>query len=183
MFTIEVEKDIALALTVPYMAEEIFELAMKNKEYLLEWMGWIEDTNDVQDTKNFIDYALKGFANGELLVCSILYKGKIVGAIDLHRMSQTNKKASIGYWLDYEHYGKGIVNKTLLALCKYAFENLQLNKLIILCDKENIKSINVAKRAGFKEEALLRQEMLVNGELRDFYRYALLKEDFKNNHA
>ena len=183
MFSLKVDSDIELALAMPFMAKEIFNLAMANKEHLGTWMAWVEDTKEIADTKKFITHALEGFAKGEKLVCTIYYQGKIAGLIDLHSIRKSHKKASIGYWLDSSLQGRGVMSKSLQALCAFAFEKLELNKLIILCDKENIKSQNVAKRVGFQEEGLLKQELKVHNEFRDFYRYALLKEEFEHVRA
>jgi len=183
MFSLKVNKDIKLALAMPFMANEIFTLAMANKEHIGEWMVWVEKTKEPLDTQKFIEHALEGLAKGEMLACTIYYQGKIAGLIDLHSIRKSHKKASIGYWLDSSSQGRGIMSKSLQALCAFAFEKLELNKLIILCDKENIKSQNVAKRAGFQEEGLLKQELKVHNEFRDFYRYALLKEEFEHVRA
>ena len=178
MFVLNINKELSLALTMPYMAEEIFNLSIKNRDYLSKWMVWIESLKEVEDTKKFITSAIENLAKEEMLLISIIYKGEIVGNIDLHTIDKKNQKASIGYWLDYEHYGKGLMSKALKRLWEYAFSELNLNKLIILCDVENIKSCNVAKRVGFKREALLKEELIVNKEARDFYRYTLFKRDF-----
>ena len=176
MFMLKVDKDINLALTMPYMAEEIFNLSIKNRDYLGKWMEWLEYTKEVSDTKEFILSCLEGLSKESYLLCSIVYKGKIVGNIDLHKIQKKNKKAVIGYWLDEEANGKGIMSRALKRLCEYAFNEIELNRLVIECDVENVKSCAVAKRVGFVKEATLKQYLIVKEESRDFYQYCLIKE-------
>jgi len=176
MFSLEVDKDIKLTLTMPYMAEEIFELVESNREYLNEWMEWLDATKKPKDTREFIQACIKGLSQENMLLCSIVYKGKIVGNIDLHEIQRKYKKAAIGYWLDKDTNGKGIMNKCVKRLCEYAFSKLGLEKIVIECDTENIKSCAVAKRAGFIKEATLKRHLVVNGQSRDFNVYALFKD-------
>ena len=176
MFSIEVDSETKLALTMPYMAEEIFELVDRNREHLSKWMGWLDATKEPKDTREFIESCLKDLSKENLILCSIVYKGRIVGNIDLHSIERKNKKASIGYWLDKEANGKGIMNKCVKRVCEYAFSKLGLEKIVIECDVENYKSCAVAKRAGFIKEAMLKRHLVVNEQSRDFNIYALFKE-------
>lgn len=69
--------------------------------------------------------------------------------IDLHNLI-TNQKGEIGYWLSSKYQGRGIVTKSVLEVCKYAFSELNLKYVDLIVAVENGKSERVAKNADFK---------------------------------
>ncbi len=65
-----------------------------------------------------------------------------------------------GYWINAKHAGNGFITEAVIAITRLAFEYFSAVRVQICAQKENIKSINVAKRAGFVEEAILKNFML-----------------------
>lgn len=55
----------------------------------------------------------------------------------------------IGYRLKEQYWGKGIATETTVALIKYAFENLNTEKVYAICHIENKGSKNVLLKSGF----------------------------------
>ena len=41
MFFRQIDKDIALSLSIPQYAEELFELTDRNREFLQQWLPWL----------------------------------------------------------------------------------------------------------------------------------------------
>lgn len=69
--------------------------------------------------------------------------------IDLHNITP-NKKGEIGYWLSSSYQGHGIVTQSVLAVCEYAFNELNLQYVDLKINAQNDKSIAIAKRTEFK---------------------------------
>ena len=103
-----------------------------------------------------------------------------MGCCGLHHLEKKNKKAAIGYWLDFEHQGKGIMTLSVKALINYSFQNLNLNRLEIQASTKNPKSFAIAERLGFTKEGVLRETELVDGHLLDYVVYGLLKREWKD---
>ncbi|WP_133135238.1 GNAT family N-acetyltransferase [Legionella rowbothamii] len=55
-----------------------------------------------------------------------------------------------GYWINTEFTGNGFITEAIAAIARFAFEHFSA----VCAQKENIKSINIAKRVGFIEEAI-----------------------------
>ena len=121
---------------------------------------------------------LKGSANGTDKLFFIAYKDKLIGTIDLHFIHPKVKKAEIGYWVHADYTQKGVASKAVRALCQYAFEVLELNKLTIMADVRNIGSNKVAQNCGFTFLGTRPQDALIYGEYQDMNEYYLLKEPF-----
>ena len=47
--------------------------------------------------------------------------------ISIHNADTVNQKAEIGYWLDREHEGFGIITASCRAVITHAFQDLGLN--------------------------------------------------------
>ena len=90
--------------------------------------------------------------------------------------------ASIGYWLAGEARGQGYISRAVRVLARWAFDDLQLARLELTADPENIASQRVAERCGFRKEGHLRSDIVVHhsGERRDSLVYGLLPGELKD---
>ena len=62
------------------------------------------------------------------------------GAVGLNNLSQTHKKAEIGFWLLPTYWGNGIMKKAVGLVCNYAFAKLNLHQIEALVETENTNS-------------------------------------------
>jgi RimJ/RimL family protein N-acetyltransferase len=102
--------------------------------------------------------------------------GAPLGAIGLHGLDRMLAIAGIGYWLAREARGHGHVSRAVRLLVRWGFEELNLARIALTTDPENVSSQRVAERCGFKREGRLRSHMLVRhtGQRRDSLIYGLL---------
>lgn len=98
MFVHKIDEEVSLKLVEARDAERVFELTDHSREYLREWLPWLDFTTTVEDTKGFIKSCLKGFAENASMTTFILYKGEIVCTAGFNKIDWTNKIAYIGYW-------------------------------------------------------------------------------------
>src|SRR5258706_3499647 len=112
-------------LTMPD-AETFFNLTDKNRAYLREWLPWLDMTKTVEDTKKFIQGSMNNASLEKAADFGIYYQGILVGVIGFHEINKTDKKTTIGYWLDKDSQGKGIMTKASKMLIEFVFKVLQL---------------------------------------------------------
>jgi len=160
-------------------AAELFTLTDKNREYLLPWLPWVPGVKEVADSVKFITTSLEEMEKGEGLELGIWYRNKLAGCLGLHALSRSNRRASIGYWLDADHQGKGIMTQSAKSLINYCFTVFDLNRLAIEAATENHPSYSLAERLGFTKEGVIRQYEIVNGCFLDYLLYSLLKSEWK----
>jgi ribosomal-protein-serine acetyltransferase len=110
----------------------------------------------------------------------ILAKYVMIGRIGLYNVDLNNKSASIGYWLDKEWLGKGVITRSCKAVIDDAFKRLQLNRIEIRAAVENTKSQAIPEKLGFKKEGIIRQGEFVNDHFVDLYVYSLLREEWES---
>jgi ribosomal-protein-alanine N-acetyltransferase len=120
------------------------------------------------------------FTNGHAMAFFIFENasGHLVGGITLgnirHGVAQS---AQIGYWIGEKFAGQGLMLEALLLLCDHAFDTLRLHRIEAACIPDNLRSIRVLEKAGFRREGLLRSYLRINGEWHDHYLYALIAQD------
>ncbi|HJQ69918.1 MAG TPA: GNAT family protein [Blastocatellia bacterium] len=179
MFSYKLDEETEIRLLVDADAARMFALTDRNREYLREWLPWVDSTRSVEDTRNFIRGALGQFAANEGFSAGLWYAGELAGAIGFHRIDWPNRRAEIGYWVSREFQGKGIVTRAARAMVDYSFGELELNRVEIHCAEGNSKSRAVAERLGFREEGVLRRAALLYDRYLDMVIYGMLKEDWK----
>ncbi|MCX6644910.1 MAG: GNAT family N-acetyltransferase [bacterium] len=104
--------------------------------------------------------------------------GKLVGGIGLEGIKPRFKRAEIGYWCAVDHWGKGIVTEAMKRILKYAFEEVELNRVFTLCFAENFASARVMEKCGMKHEGTGREEIIKYDKPVDMHHYAILKSDW-----
>ena len=150
------ERVILKKLVLEY-AEEIFKCVDSDREHLGHFLHWVDKTNTLQDEINFIKTSDMHLGKPHRPYC-IFYQDKFVGCIGALNIVLENNACEIGYWLCSGSQGKGLVSD---AIC--AFENelsLQGFKRIALeIEPLNTRSIEVAKRNGYKYESTVNKNM------------------------
>ncbi len=160
-------------------AKILFELIDKNRTHLGRWFSWVAETKKVEDIQKFLEKEDGKNKNGEGLYCGIWYEHKFIGHIGFNFIEKLNKNATIGYWLDKEYVGRGIMTKACKLLISYGFNKLHLNRVSVTHAVGNIRSENIIKQLGFIQEGQSRKSALVNGEFVDHIHYGLLVNEWK----
>jgi len=172
-------KDIILRNFSVSDADKLFNLVDKNRDYLEEWLPWLHSVKKAEDSAKKISEWKEKEKKGEGVNRGIWFQGQLVGVISFIYVNNDNKKAEIGYWLDKNHQGKGIVTKSCELLIDYGFNELKLHRIEISCAQGNNKSCAIAERLGFTKEGYFRQSGFLNGKFVDMNWYGLLKSDWK----
>lgn len=153
---IRVTNEISLELLCDDHAQALFELTDLNREYLREWLPWLDVTKSVEDTKQFIAATVVQQENNQGPQFALKYNGVICGVNGFHKIDTFHKNGSIGYWLSKPYWGMGIVTKSTEELLRIGFEDYSLHKIELHCAEDNKKSRAIAERLGFTYEATLR---------------------------
>jgi len=90
------------------------------------------------------------------LVVAELKSDRAVGSVWLWNVSAGERRAEIGYWLLAPARGRGYATRAVELLCAYAFEELGLARLELFTMPDNVASMRLAKRTGFRPQGLVR---------------------------
>ena len=81
--------------------------------------------------------------------------------------------AMAGYWVDQRWAGRGIVPTALAMATDYLFDGLLLHRLEVAIRPENVKSLRVVEKLGFRFEGTRPRYLHVDGDWRDHLMFAL----------
>ena len=105
--------------------------------------------------------------------------GTPAGTIGLLSIDRRNSKAEYYIAMGETTYkGKGVAKEASRLILQYAFEVLNLNKVYLFTESENIAAQGLFERIGFVKEGLIRQDIISHGKLVDRYAYGILREDW-----
>ncbi len=178
MFKHIIDENIDLRLLQLNHAEELFALTDTCRPYLREWLPWVDSTKTVEDTKAFIEFTKKQFASNQGFQAGIWYQDKLVGVIGYHGFNLAHKLTSIGYWLNEEYQGKGIMTKACKAMVDYALSDLKFNRVEIRCAEKNNKSRAIPERLGFTQEGIVRGAEFLYDHYVDHVIYGMLASEW-----
>ena len=159
-------------------SKDIFETIDSQREYLGRWLPFVYITRKIEDTQNFIQTIIDVPTKNFEYVFVIHYNSKFAGLIGFKCTDKLNKKTEIGYWLSECFQKKSIITESVKALCKFAYNDLDINRIQIKCAAGNISSKKIPKRLGFKLEGIEREgELLTGGKFTDLEVYSKLKNE------
>lgn len=179
MFSATLQPGVELRLLEERHARPLFGRINREREYLRQWLPWVDATQGEDDVLAFIRRVQQRFASNEGLSAGIWVDGAMAGNIGLHHLDWLSRKAEIGYWLAREFQGRGIMTAAVKTITAHALVELDLNRIAILCACGNTKSAAIPKRLGFTFEGVLREAEALSGRFVDVEVYSMLRGEYR----
>lgn len=161
-------------------AERIYATIDKCRNVFSPWLGWVEETHSPENILKFLEKVNVDWDNNAQFVYEIYIGKKFIGLISVINVAWQHKRAEIGYWLDTDYTGKGYMSEAVALIEKELFDN-DFNRIVIHTDVLNQRSANVAIKAGYKFEGVLRQNIysISQKRYRDQNIFSKLRSDLK----
>ena len=86
--------------------------------------------------------------------------------------------ALLGYWVDRQCAGRGLVPEGVVLALRFAFEDLALHRVEAGVLPRNAASLRVMEKLDLPCEGITRGMLEINGAWEDHQRFALLSEDW-----
>jgi len=160
-------------------AAHIFKAIDSQREYLGEWLPFVEFTKSVKDSLEYVNTVVSMPENYKEWQFAVFCGDDFAGLAGFKGTDRLNRKSEIGYWLCEEFQHRGIMTDSVRALIKFGFSELGLNRIMIKCAPGNEKSGRIPQRLGFTFEGTERDsEFVKEGVFRDAEVWSLLKKEF-----
>ena len=105
----------------------------------------------------------------------------LVGYVDIKSIDWNVPKAELGFFIDEQYGGKGIISKAVSRIIEHCFDTLHMKKLFLRTHEKNTGSRRVAEKNGFTMEGVIRSDYkTTSGVIVDLMYYGLLKSEFDN---
>ena len=144
-----------------------------------KYQGWIPKSID--DVHKFINKVSPKIDIVDTWFQFVIIKNdsnEIIGDVGIHFLDTDKKQVEIGCTLDKNQHGKGYATEALKETMNYLFNKLNKRRVIGSIDPQNLKSIGLVERLGFRKEAHFKESILINGKWVDDLVYAILKDEW-----
>ena len=130
----------------------------------------------IEDAHELISRIDNSLANGDGITWGITLKsgGNLIGTAGHWRIMKEHFRAEIGYMLDPQWQGKGLMQEVMDKLLDYGFSTLGLHSVEANVNPGNIASIRLLERNNFVREAYFRENYFYDGKFLDSLIYSKL---------
>jgi ribosomal-protein-alanine N-acetyltransferase len=109
----------------------------------------------------------------------IFLEGRFAGEITLSSIQRGPfQNGSIGYWIDEELAGSGLIPEAVVVVLQFAFETLRLHRIEVAIIPRNESSRRVVEKLGLRVEGVALGFLEINGEWEDHVRYAMTADEW-----
>lgn len=117
---------------------------------------------DVGEGGSFIEEELAKYAAKQEVMWAVTLrdKGAAIGGVDLHDWNRYHHRAEIGYSLARAWWGKGIASEAVRAVIDFGFVRMGLHRIEAGTIADNVESVRMLERIGFKREGTRRERSL-----------------------
>lgn len=158
----------------PANAEDYMEWAHLREKNMMRLKPfepkWMKDAL----TPEFFERRLKRQAKdwqNDKAYCFLIFEKEsnlMVGGVNLNNVIRgAAQNASLGYWIDEAHEGKGYMREAVRGVTEYAFDVLKLRRVNAACLPHNERSKNLLLSLEFDEEGYAKKYLQINGMWQD----------------
>lgn len=105
--------------------------------------------------------------------------GRVIGRIALGAVRRGPfQNAYLGYWIDFERQGHGLMTEAVAAATSFAFGPAGLHRVQAAVMPDNAASLRVLEKAGYRKEGTARNYLNIAGQWADHVLYAVTIEDW-----
>ncbi len=151
-----------------------------NDDEVTKFLTWPAH-HSVEDTKGLLTNWVDGYTSSDKYEWCIELKeiGQAIGSIGGMNVNEAVNSVEVGYCISRKYWHQGIVSEALVAVVKFFFEEVDVNRISARHDVNNPNSGKVMLKCGFTYEGTRRQSDINNTGICDVAYYGLLKEDYR----
>lgn len=162
----------------------IRKLKCKDAFFMLEWMkdrdiNSIFSVNFAEYTeKKVIDFIEHSFTEVNQHFAVVNENDEYQGTISLKNISEKDKNAEYAVVFRKCAQGTGIAQEATKEILKYAFCELNLEKVYLNVLEENIRARKFYEKMGFQKEGIFMNHKFIGNEFKNLWWFGMLKENF-----
>ena len=156
------------------------EVRVRNADWLRPWDATVPPGSR-QRPKTFgaLTRSLGQSARrGQSMPFAIEVDGLFAGQITVNNIVRGSAQfASIGYWLDRQFAGRGVMPLAVAMVIDHCFQHAGLHRVEICIRPENSHSLRVVEKLGIREVGFAPRFLHIDGAWRDHRIYAITSEE------
>lgn len=132
-----------------------------------------------EQTENYLRDLVEGNAAGVHFAIAEPEKLRYLGQLALTGIDPVARKCRLMIVLKPEEQGKGYGTEALRLALEYAFRWMNLERVALSVQADNLRAIRAYERVGFRHEGRLRREAYRDGAYIDVLEMGILREEFE----
>ena len=156
----------------------LFEAAKESSADVFPWLPWCHPDFEIEESETWIAEQVRLWdAGAEFEMVIVGEVGEYLGGCGLNRIDPAEGSANLGYWIRSSATGRGIAPRAVGLVCRWAFENTDLQRLEIVCAVGNVRSQRVAEKAGAIREGIRKDCLDLHGETHDAVVFSITRTE------
>jgi ribosomal-protein-alanine N-acetyltransferase len=137
-------------------------------EFTMKYLDW--KTNSIDQTRKYLTKAIEEVKSSNrrkyFFAAELKNSGQIIGDVGftIKSKNEFGGIADSGFFFRPQFWGQGYASEALAAIHRFAFDELNLHKVIAGCDSENKASERVMMKCGMIKEAEFKQHHFHRGK-------------------
>jgi RimJ/RimL family protein N-acetyltransferase len=135
------------------------------------------------DIRWYEDYLARRGSEVRCAVC-LAESGQLVGMVSLTRIDYVHRNAEYNAMVgERTSQNRGFGTAATRAMVRHGFFDLNLHRIYVSILRDNISSIRMCEKAGFREEGTIRQGAYKNGAYHDLVLMGVLRSEIQDGEA
>ncbi len=115
---------------------------------------------------------------GQTLPFVVTYEGRLAGQLTVGGITWGSLcSAHFGYWVDERIAGRGVMPTAVAMAVDHCFRTVGLHRIEVNIRPENVASLRVVEKLGFRDEGIRLQLLHIAGGWRDHRSFAITAEE------
>lgn len=160
------------------------EAVIESFDILNKFMPWAKTEPTIKETEIFVRQAAANWIlknNDEPYLPLFIFEketNRFIGGTGYHHYQWDVPCIETGYWLRTSCQGQGFMTEAINALTQYAFKQLNIRRIAITCDINNLRSKKIPERLNYTLECIAKSNRInPDGKVSDtcvFAKYDLI---------
>jgi ribosomal-protein-alanine N-acetyltransferase len=152
----------------------------RNAAWLLPWEATVPPNGDLRPTsyRQLVRSLERQARAGETFPFAVEVAGRFSGQLTVNNIVRASAQfASIGYWLDRDVAGRGVMPRAVAMAIDHCFTTAGLHRIEIAIRPENSNSLRVVEKLGIREIGFAPLFLHIDGAWRDHRLFAITVEE------
>ena len=150
----------------------------RNDEEIQNMVGGHKYFVSAERERQWVNAAINSNDKLVLAIC-LLENDKYIGNVMLQDIDWINRSASVPILIgDKAEWNKGYATEARMLMLKFAFEERNLERICDYVLEDNVSSIKMHEKCGYKVEGILRNSVYKNGRYYNQILMSVLRNEF-----
>jgi len=161
------------------------EVRVRNEEWLTKWEplrhpGLADPTRDRGAFAGRCAARERERSAGLTYPFGLFVDERLGGEVNVNHVNRgALQSATLGYWIDEALAGQGYIAEALVVVFRFAFDDLDLERLEICIVPRNRNSHRVMEKLLIRDEGVARKFLEINGTREDHARYGFTGDEWR----